>query len=168
MCAIACRRSSAASDASSSMSTMPRHLAGPTSRIASSMQALSRPYALGWTNTNLSIPTAPPLLDIHSMAQAAACNASRSRRDSALRARRRGSDCRRSQDERDAASFADFSKLLHQRIWYWNAVAEAFRTRLCLRIAGHQHRLRRIERWDRVHYVDHRIEVVLERAFGPE
>jgi len=39
----ACRRSSAASLAFSSMSTMPRQRSAPTSRIASSMQALSRP-----------------------------------------------------------------------------------------------------------------------------
>ncbi len=50
------RRSISASGAFSSMSTMPRHFAIPTSRIASSMHALSRPYALGCTKTKRSTP----------------------------------------------------------------------------------------------------------------
>src|SRR2546430_16111667 len=63
---------------------------------------------------------------------------------------------------------ADLPDLLGKTAWNRDPLAQAPGARRVLRVSRHEHRQGRVDRRGRVQHVDHRVEIVLERALGPE
>src|SRR3989442_16035497 len=62
---------------------------------------------------------------------------------------------------------ADLPDLFGKTAWNRDPLAQAPGARRVLRVSRHEDRQGRVDRRGRVQHVDHRVEIVLERAPGP-